>query len=391
MLHCDTWQADSFRFALRGKSAQRFFGLAAAQGCPLRDIRCTAEGFSAAAQGRDRAALQALAQKYDWELRVAGRSGPGTLVRRLLRRPGLLAGLVIFMALVRFFSGYVWAMDLRLPDSRLEQPLRAQLAKCGIVEGARLTQAKLAQAQRTLDQNSAWFGWLSLNFAGGSLSVESTPLARQPIAQAAQNTSLCAKADALVLAVELESGFALVKPGQYVAAGQPLASATRLDRDGAPVTQAAAGRILARVEKTFTAVQALKEQRGVLRGDCAEYATLSLFGHTLPLRGTAPPQDANVVTEWQPLRLGVLALPCCLCRQTVWATEDRELAYSAEAAAALARRACRLQLQAEFPDAEVKTCESTVENLPNGVRCTTRFVFRADIAASVPGQGEAFS
>ena len=392
MLHCDPWRADSFRFTLSGQNAQRFFGLAAAQGCPLRDIRCTADGFSAAAQGRDRAALLALADQHGWALKTVRRAGPGRIFLALLRRPGILAGLLCFLGLVRVLSGFVWAMELTLPDSRQEQPLRALLAECGIQEGAWLTQAKLLTAQQRLNQNSDWFGWLSLNFAGGCLRAESTPLDRRPVAQAAQNTALYARADALILAVSLDSGFAAVAPGQYVAAGQLLAANARLDRSGDPVFQAAAGQIMARVEETFTVTQPLSVRCQTPRGDCREAVTLFFLGHELPLQSTyTPPTGENTQIQRTPLRLGMLALPGCLCRETRWPTVEQQLDYSPDTAAALARRACRLALLAQYPDAEVEHCATTMEPVAEGMRCTARYVFRADIALSAESRGEVLS
>lgn len=89
---------------------------------------------------------------------------------------------------------------------------------------------------------------------------------------------LCAKADGKILAVETQSGFALVKVGDTVIRGQPLASAERLDRKGRAVVQGAAGRITARVEKQYTADQPLTAEAALYTGRSAEETTLYLPG-----------------------------------------------------------------------------------------------------------------
>lgn len=391
MRHYRAWRADSIGFNVSGPGAQRFFGLAAQNGIALRTIQCCADGFCARAQGRDRAALEALATAHGWKICVEKRRGPGRWLQRLLRRPGIVAGAALFVALVHLLSGFVWAMDLTGLDAQQIQPLRAALAENGIQEGARVTQGTLAQAQQALSLKSGWFGWVSLNFTGGCLTVESTPMQRQPIAETPQNTALYAKCDGLVLAVELDSGFAAVAPGQYVAQGQVLASASRPDHNGAPVTQAAAGRIRSRIERTYTISQPKRAACMIPQPGVQTGCYLYLLGNAIPLQegGFTPPPDAICKTQWQPVRLGMIALPACLYRIDAWTAKEQPVAYSEEAVCALARRACRRRLEEEFPGAVVEAAEYGIKTSADGVTCTARFLCQADIAVRAPATGQA--
>ena len=53
--------------------------------------------------------------------------------------------------------------------------MRQLLADCAIHEGTRLTKPLLQAAQAEALRRSETFGWISLNFIGGCLSIESTP------------------------------------------------------------------------------------------------------------------------------------------------------------------------------------------------------------------------
>lgn len=57
------------------------------------------------------------------------------------------------------------------------------------------------------------------------------------------------------------------------------------------------------------------------------------------------------------------------------------MTYSAEAAGALARRACRQQLLAEFPDAEIEALHYEEEQRDGTACCTAFYTFCANIAA----------
>ena len=98
-------------------------------------------------------------------------------------------------------------------------------------------------------QQSDIFGWVSLNFVNGCLFAEATPTQTQTVQPAPSARVLCAKAAGEVLAVQLQSGFAEVKPGQFVAENQRLATCTRTDRNGRAVYQPVSGQVMARLQK----------------------------------------------------------------------------------------------------------------------------------------------
>ena len=86
-------------------------------------------------------------------------------------------------------------------------------------------------------------------------------------------------------------------------------------------------------------------------------------------------------TEWQPLRLGRLALPGCLCRVTSRERAVQTLTYPEGTAAALALRDCRAQLLKEFPDAEIEAEQREISAQNQAVQACVTYIFTADIAA----------
>lgn len=213
--------ADSIRFCVRGRGAQRLLGQAAQAGLKLERIAPQADGFTAVVSGAGWAKLCQLAGAGGWQVIQMQRRGPGPLAERLLRRPGILAGIGLFFVLLRWLSGFLWCMNLELLTVPQQESIRTLLAQSGIWEGCRPSQAELAQAQQLLEASSD-FGWVSLNFTGGCLTAEGTPLQQAHAEPPAQNTGLYARAGGEVLAVNIASGFAQVQPGQYVGNGMLL-------------------------------------------------------------------------------------------------------------------------------------------------------------------------
>ena len=316
--------------------------------------------------------------------RVAGdpnaAARPRSISRAIAAPPRHSGGHRPVFVLLHWLGGFLWCMDLELLTVPQQESIRTLLAQSGIWEGCRPIQAELAQAQQLLEA-SGDFGWVSLNFTGGCLAAEGTPLQQAQAEPPAQNTGLYARAGGEVLAVNIASGFAQVQPGQYVGNGMLLAAAEKLDRSGAPVPQPASGTVTARVRLAYTGQQAFTQQRPVLTGACAERRTLTLLGRSWQLPGSgALPEDVPPRVRWLPLRLGRLALPGCVQETTCWARETQKQTFTPETAAALARRSARLQLLQDYPDAVIESERDFASTTATAAVCRAVFVFCANIA-----------
>ncbi len=188
---------------------------------------------------------------------------------------------------------------------------------------------------------------------------------------------LYASADGEILAVEIESGFAAVTVGQTVARGQLLA-AERLDRKGNAVAAGRRGRVIARVQKHYTARQSLTAEAPCLhrpqqcgRRRCTCRGAAIQTSRRDPLTGITQ-------TDWLPVQLGRLALPACICRVTTWEQLPDTVQYSETAAAALALRACRAALLAEFPDAVIEAEQREISAQEGTETAAVTYIFTAE-------------
>ena len=262
----EVWAADWFRFRIAGPAPQQFLSRAAAQGVRLRRLQGQKGAVTASAAGVDYAKLRRLARESGWTFTLLRRRGPGRRLEALWARPGIVAGAAFFVALLHFGGGFLWSIDFGALPADLQPSMRVLLAENGIWEGVRLEEPLLDRARQAALAQSDRFGWVSLNFTGGCLTVEMTRASRQTVQPDAPEAPLYARAGGEILAVEPQSGFAVVTPGQQVEQGQLLVDAVRLDRDGDPVRQGVRGRIVARVEKTYTALQPYQSTAACLTG-----------------------------------------------------------------------------------------------------------------------------
>lgn len=124
--------ADSIRFCVRGRGAQRLLGQAAQAGLKLERIAPQADGFTAVVSGTGWAKLCQLAGAGGWQVIQMQRRGPGPLAERLLRRPGILAGIGLFFVLLHWLGGFLWCMNLELLTVPQQESIRTLLAQSGI-------------------------------------------------------------------------------------------------------------------------------------------------------------------------------------------------------------------------------------------------------------------
>lgn len=374
--------ADRIDFAVTGRGSQRLLGQAMQAGLKLEHIAPLANGFAATVPGTGWAKLCSLARTGGWQITRTRQKGPGLLLERLFHRSGILVGICLFFVLLHWLEGFLWCINADSLTAAQQEVLRPVLAGYGIQEGARPTQAQLAQAQQALASGGS-FGWVSLNFTGGCLFVEGTPRQQAQAEPSAQNTGLYARAGGEILRVDITSGFAQVQPGQYIGSGMLLAAAEKTSRSGDTVFQAASGTVIARVRLAYTGQQVFVQQLPALTGACREQRTLTLLNHRWQLPGSELSPDSGSIppqVRWIPLRIGRLALPGSIQESTQWLRQTQQQTFSPQAAAALARRSARLQLLQDYPDAVIETTRDFVTTTANAAICRTVFVFCANIA-----------
>lgn len=378
------WGVDRITFRINGRDPQRFLNLASRHGVRLSHLRREEDGLSASAPGNSRVRIEQLAVQGGWRFSLLERRGPGLLTERIAARPGLIAGGALFLVLLQCFGQLLWTIDFGGLGEEQTYRLRTLLAGYGIYEGARMEEKTLESARQAALQQSDLFGWITLNFAGGCLFVESTEARYQELRAEVPLQALYAREAGEITAMNAESGFAAVRPGQMVEQGQMLVGSVRLDHDGDPVYQGASGEVVARVEKSYTSFQPFRQETEILTGTCVTQAELYMLGRPLGNGGPALETAAERIVSWEPVRLGRLSLPACIRFESAWPRARRIIVHSAAQARALARRACRDALLAEFPDAVVEAETCRWQTTGEGEACTVTYRFCADIATPVP-------
>ena len=248
--------------------------------------------------------------------------GSTFLLRPLLRRKGLWAGLVAWGLVLVWLQGLVWAVDYGSLTTGQRARAGAVLRSCGLQPGTAVTEELLRTGEYSLLE-SGEFSWASLNFEKGRLVVEAAPARARPEIAAGTLHGLRAKCNGTVLRTNLASGTMLVVPGQAVEAGQGLIGTARSERDGTLIFAPAAGTVVAQLEWQTDQSVPLAETMSQLTGENKTNYRLFFAGHSAALSPFAPDRDGLCRTRHLQLEVFGLPLPCAVEETTYYGQQQK--------------------------------------------------------------------
>ena len=350
------------RFTARNGSPEALLTDAAGQGLHLYGISSLPGGFCAHCAAWQYRRLAALARHRRVRLRVEKRMGLYFLLRPLLQRKGLWAGLVAWGLVLVWLQGFIWVVDYGSlttgQRARAEVILREQVQ---LMPGSAVTQEKLTAGEYALLQNGE-FSWASLNFLDGRLVVEAAAAKPVPDIAAGKADGVFAKAAGTVVRTNLVSGTMLAAPGQAVEAGQLLIGTSRTERDGTPIYEPAAGAVFAQFDWESTQEEPLKITAKRLTGKHFSKRVISTNGQRISLPSWKPFSEETALVTTRHIQPDILGfgLPFSVEETTYSEQTEQEIPYTEEQALALAKLHSLQALFRAYPDAAFVTQKEDV-------------------------------
>lgn len=370
----------------------RFMNIAVKTG--LRPIRLQKDGKDVlfTLYAKDYKKLHKIKQRTHARVKLAEKSGFPFRFRRMLRRPGLLLGTALGVALMLFLSGFYWEMTISGEDiPYAESEILAAAKRVGVYIGApRSTDTALASV--ALLEELPELSWASFNTEGCTVQLElRTSVTKAEGAEHDGTGDIVASRAGLIHSITAQNGTVLVKVGSACAAGQVLVSGITqvgdpYDPEYNPVrcfyTRARA-EILAETQRTFTASCPLSTET-VRETDLGTQRALYILGVRVPLSLSGAPKGQTAYTR-KPFVLQGHTLPLWVETVRVYEEETVPVTFTEEEAQ---RRALenlhQLQKLALGEDGRVLTENITYQTKDGAVYVTSRCVCLENIAQEAP-------
>ena len=370
----------------------RFMNIAVKTG--LHPIRLQKDGKDVlfTLYAKDYKKLHKIKQRTHARVKLAEKSGFPFRFRRMLRRPGLLLGTALGVALMLLLSGFYWEMTISGEDiPYAESEILAAAKRVGVYIGApRSTDTALASV--ALLEELPELSWASFNTEGCTVQLElRTSVTKAEGAEHDGTGDIVASRAGLIHSITAQNGTVLVKVGSACAAGQVLVSGITqvgdpYDPEYNPVrcfyTRARA-EILAETQRTFTASCPLSTET-VRETDLGTQRALYILGVRVPLSLSDAPKGQTAYTR-TPFVLQGHTLPLWVETVRVYGEETVPVTFTEEEAQ---RRALenlhQLQKLALGEDGRVLTENITYQTKNGAVYVTSRCVCLENIAQEAP-------
>ena len=224
---------------------------------------------------KDHRRLRALAKKRGERLSFNGRKGLYWAARQLLKRPVLLAGVLLIVALSIYLPTHIYFIEV---EGNLSIPTRLIIEKaeeCGIAFGSARREVRSEHMKNALLQAIPELQWAGVNTYGcrAVISVRERTVPGEQ-SQTGGVSSIVASRDGVIREMTVLNGNPVCKVGQAVKAGQVLISGYTDCGICIRATQAQ-GEILAETRRTLTAVMPSEYlERGEMTGQEKKFSLI---------------------------------------------------------------------------------------------------------------------
>ena len=204
--------------------------------------------------------LRKLSEKRGDSVRLLKRSGAYWSVKSLIKRPVLLIGMLILLALSCFIPSRIWFFKVegnsRIPDNLILE----QASFCGISFGASRREVRSEKMKNALLEALPQLQWAGINTSGcvATISVREREN-KLNTEKTVGVSSIIAACDGIIQSCTVTKGNAVCSVGQAVKAGQLLISGYT-DCGLSIRACRAEGEVFARTERTVSAVAASEFQ-----------------------------------------------------------------------------------------------------------------------------------
>lgn len=319
-------------------------------------------------------------------LHVKRHGGLPYLGHRVLKRPGLMLGLLLALALIVSSRLFLFGVEITGNETIGADELRRELSACGLQPGGFLPTLDTDAVAAALRRGDQRIAYVAINLQGTVAKVQIREAKEGEDKETPKSpANLVATCDGVVTMPLVYEGKCLVREGDVVRKGQLLASGLLdTENNGLRVTRAA-GEIFARTVHTYTVHVPFSYEKKVYTGrEKSEISLLFFSVDRKVLKTTGKMTErCDIIEETQWLTVGGKALPLGWVRARYLEYELMEARYTAEEAYVRAQAELRELLYEESATRRVLSRRIETVADAEGVTLICTVVAEENIATTV--------
>jgi similar to stage IV sporulation protein len=345
--------------SVQGAAREKFINLAIRQGIPLWDIRHGAEQTQLCVDVDSFFDLRHLAKKSGSRLRIVRKAGLPFWQSRLLRRRGLVLGLVFFVLALYTLSSFILFVQVEGHEMLDERHILRLAEEAGVRPGVPKTGVDRDRVANQLLLSEPKLAWVGLRLQGTRLVIEVVETVEDPAVEKPGN--VVAAKDGLVYDILAVTGEARVSPGDTVTRGQVLIEGILRSRLPYPapgdeeiakeLIVRARGEVWARVWYEGYGEAGLEEVELKRTGRYIRFWTLVVDGQPVLRAGRSvvPYRDYERETAKKAVLERILRFPVELITESAYETQRHVYRRTPEQARELAAERARILAELQLP------------------------------------------
>ncbi len=355
LLNFIRWLFGYIFFELKGGYPEKFINLAVKENINLWDLKKENGDLTSKVMLSDYEPLISIAKKANSSITVKEKEGLPVFTSKYKKRIGFLAGALIFIMILYFFSMYVWSVKVTGNDATPTAEIIKTMEELGVSPGSlkRRIDAPMVEHLAMIKLNNV--AWMSVNINGSHVDVLIKEKVKIPeIFSEGEPCNVIASEDGQIERIETYKGTPLVKTGDVVTEGQLLISGVTEGVDAKSTFVDAEGKIFAKTRRKIKEVVKLSSLKAVDTGKIIKRYRIKTFGLEIPI-GLWRKIDDNFRSEVavNSLKIFSTELPIKIYTESWYEQECNEVTLTSGEAKAEAERKISEREATELSGAQV--------------------------------------
>ena len=373
------WLFGYVKFSYSGGFKEDFINDCYQSGINLKNLCTRGDILLAETKIKTYKKLHRIAFAHGGTVKITKRKGMPFLLSPLNNRWGLFAGAVFFVFFISFMGSFIWNITVTGNNRVTEVKIVDYLAQNGFSVGTQWASVDKEQLEISIMAYFEDVAWISINKLGSTASIEIDETVNKPQMTEKNITNVRAAQDGVIVRMTVNKGWAEVREGDAVTAGDLLISGVRESEvDKKNHYAHAGGRVLAKVESDITLSVNRRQTEKSYTYD-KEYKTLYFFGLEIPLYLKKDEGTADENTEKEYLVVNSYRLPVGIITEKTRYYTSQTVLLSDSELEVLARAELEKRKNGEIGDCELVSEDVSVQMNEDDCNITGKYSYIKDI------------
>lgn len=278
-----------------GEFCSKLLNIFALQKISIWDIETKENRIKFCVSVKDFLRLREVKGKLSFKVKILKKCGLPFVVKKRVKRIGVVLGIALFFITLQFLSNYIWTVRVEGNAVIAKEEIVACCEKIGVRSGMRRSEVDSGYLRERLLLECDELAWCSFNIEGSRLTVNVTEISSP---SNSQPSNIVSDFDGVITEIFVESGTALVKKSDAVRKGDVLISGVIEGEHGNKFVNSAA-KIKADIFETIIERGEFSAENLYKNGKSKEKCVLELFSIKLPLYlgETTLPNESKLIKK----------------------------------------------------------------------------------------------